>query len=526
MESGPGPPNCYQQPPPSNFWLLSIVFLTISFAAIMSTVDEILRDHLNPVEPPFENSQGDCPVPYLAPARNETQDSWPQQNPQPQAPRDRPQAKEAPTPPGPIQHNCTINIKCYVFICTANNLLSEPPNTKSTGTSKDWEKVHPLKETMWDTPILDLSWLEFQKALLCFLEKDRTHLGVHLAKLHGSRLLKWKCILFGHCVYGNKGNYIVTQDSEFSPFLKAAKAQEDSLALSYGPEDERLALEQLHAWLAANVSDFHNHCALAVLNDCIQPKANTCMAVPRRQCGSKTRWTPFDQSELTARIFGSGSGQSSTRQKELIFSHLLNQAIVYQKIQKILTMNEHVAILAKHAKLKGIHSSLRSCSSNVELIGQGPPPSSVNCSPARKLPRSPAGEGVAHTLSQLNFEHLQSPKNYHNSPPQNTHSPSISLTNTPSSNPSPAVSINRFSTLVGTHGQSVRVDRLAPSDNQALDPLTTVAHIRHWSYFQEASLSELQDMCFPLPIARQLKSSAVALVLTHVATDMVMSPEY
>ncbi|KNZ47125.1 hypothetical protein VP01_6664g2, partial [Puccinia sorghi] len=169
-----------------------------------------------------------------------------------------------------------INLEYFVFIRAANNLISIPSssNNKATGGPKDWEKVHQLKETVWETEILDWTWRQFQRAIFLFLEKDQTHLGVHLAKLEAGRLLKWKCIIFGHRVYGNKGNHIVSQDSDLNPFLEAvkesptskvtikitmtdpsksaksrvqAKAQEDSLALSYGPDEEQLILERSHA---------------------------------------------------------------------------------------------------------------------------------------------------------------------------------------------------------------------------------------------------------------------------------------
>ena len=64
----------------------------------------------------------------------------------------------------------------------------------------------------------------------------------------------------------------------------------------------------------------------------------------------------------------------------------------------------------------------------------------------------------------------------------------------------------------------------APSDPMPR-ALIELAHIRHWSYFREASISELQELRFPLPIARQLKSGAMSLELTHVARDLCHLPE-
>jgi hypothetical protein len=50
--------------------------------------------------------------------------------------------------------------------------------------------------------------------------------------------------------------------------------------------------------------------------------------------------------------------------------------------------------------------------------------------------------------------------------------------------------------------------------------LIQLAHIRHWSYFREASLTELQKRDhFPLPIARQLNTGAAMLERTHTAQE-------
>ncbi|KNZ64536.1 uncharacterized protein VP01_10187g1 [Puccinia sorghi] len=97
--------------------------------------------------------------------------------------------------------------------------------------------------------------------------------------------------------------------------------------------------------------------------------------------------------------------------------------------------------------------------SDVELVSA---PVSIHKLPAQKLPRSPSyGDGVAHTLSRLTFNHNHSPKRDSYSPPRK---------------------------VAGSRGSS------------------------------NASLTELQQLNFPLPIARQL-TRAMDLEKTHAGVD-------
>ena len=122
----------------------------------MSTVSDILNDHINGVlDPlPFENAPGNRPLPYLAPATSETQDSWlgPSQpntkhrksvklfyepnkvaSPNPAATKTRnlssapsnpsPQCRPVVNPPQPQEHKIKINIEYYFPL--------PPPTTSS-----------------------------------------------------------------------------------------------------------------------------------------------------------------------------------------------------------------------------------------------------------------------------------------------------------------------------------------------------------------------------------------------------------
>ncbi|OAV85134.1 hypothetical protein PTTG_30764 [Puccinia triticina 1-1 BBBD Race 1] len=100
---------------------------------------------------------------------------------------------------------------------------------------------------------------------------DRTIplLGAHLKSLDAQRLLQWQGIIMKHATYSAKSNAMVTSEAYFAQFAGAVmenslskvqvkismndprrtareqqqeRAQQDTLAMSYGPEDTRLAL--------------------------------------------------------------------------------------------------------------------------------------------------------------------------------------------------------------------------------------------------------------------------------------------
>lgn len=174
-------------------------------------------------------------------------------------------------------------------------------------------------------------------------------------------------------------------------------------------------------------------------------------------------------------------------------------------------------------------SLVSSASSDVELVSA---PVSIHRSPARKLPRSPSyGDGVAHTLSRLTFNRNRSPKRDSYSPPRKVagsrgSSNVISATNSTSDRghiiPTPALKM--YLPPLNDAGRHLSMDdfldhcNFAPSD-MITRGLIDLAHIRHWSYFREASLTELQRLNFPLPIARQLTRGAMDLEKTHAGVD-------
>ncbi|KNZ55553.1 hypothetical protein VP01_2651g1 [Puccinia sorghi] len=188
---------------------------------------------------------------------------------------------------------------------------------------------------------------------------------------------------------------------------------------------------------------------------------------------------------------------------------------------QIFMLNQHLLRLANHARLSFLTNSwASSTSSNVEFLAQGlqivqspenkspipscgPPPFSVNWSPVCKPLRSPAGEGVAHTLSRLHFECNCLPKHDQHSLKQNfptsggssyahssTHSPSIIMDRAP--RPDHTQDLCPLTTT----GQAMLMNEFLDFCNFAhggMMPhgLIDLAHIRNWSYFQETGTMSL-----------------------------------
>ncbi|PLW19672.1 hypothetical protein PCANC_08940 [Puccinia coronata f. sp. avenae] len=162
-----------------------------------------------------------------------------------------------------------IHINYTVF----KHAVSTPAPSKSQSKNGpiEWDKLTPPLEIVWKTPIFKWAWADFQLEVIQNLDKARNHIGEHIRVLEKDNLLKWKCALVQHQTYGVKANYIPTSNAKFHAFLEAIrlsptskilirlvmedpviqakkleleKAQNQSLALSYGPEEERAGLER------------------------------------------------------------------------------------------------------------------------------------------------------------------------------------------------------------------------------------------------------------------------------------------
>ncbi|PLW35798.1 hypothetical protein PCASD_15699 [Puccinia coronata f. sp. avenae] len=134
-------------------------------------------------------------------------------------------------------------------------------------------------QNIWKTPVVNWTWDQFKEGAMKALGQPRDHLDTHLASLDQAGMLKWKCIVVMHRLYGSTKNPFVASNDKFQPFLKAVvnnpaskviihismddpnaqaakKVQEglenETLALSYAAPEERQALAMSKERLIVN----------------------------------------------------------------------------------------------------------------------------------------------------------------------------------------------------------------------------------------------------------------------------------
>ncbi|OAV94908.1 hypothetical protein PTTG_26805 [Puccinia triticina 1-1 BBBD Race 1] len=174
-----------------------------------------------------------------------------------------------------------IQILHHVYMRTAAGQLSQAANARNppAAAAKEWERVLPRGTAVLLTDIANSNWATFKLDAVDAVDKTIPLLGAHLKSLNAQGLLKWQGIIMKHLTYSAKSNAMITTDGDFAPFVSAVlenplskvqvkitmndprraaqeqqqeRAQQDTLAMSYGPEDTRLALEQAQACLVVN----------------------------------------------------------------------------------------------------------------------------------------------------------------------------------------------------------------------------------------------------------------------------------
>ncbi|KAA1136864.1 hypothetical protein PGTUg99_001381 [Puccinia graminis f. sp. tritici] len=192
------------------------------------------------------------------------------------------------TPGSTVANNGVIRpiaIDYVLFNQTTTKQIAEVVPSRSKGPAvtpkNEWERIIPYFDTVWKAALEVWSWPQAQQCIITLLGGGRPNIDKHIRAIDEAGLLKWQCILANHGTYGSGKFYYVYSDEDFAPFVAAMvlkpkakvtiklimadprrsakdkeseKSQNDSLAMSYAPDDERLALQKVKTRLALNVS--------------------------------------------------------------------------------------------------------------------------------------------------------------------------------------------------------------------------------------------------------------------------------
>ncbi|PLW55968.1 hypothetical protein PCANC_02977 [Puccinia coronata f. sp. avenae] len=527
-----------------------------------------------------------APLPFDVPNTSETQESWlassiPNLNHRPafklffeptpgglpsQGAPSQTQSKEleqaqsllnAPSAKEPLH---PIHIDYMVYNCVAPTPLSG----KKKGTAKGWEKVTPAEDIVWKTSITDWTWAQVKAQVIDLIHIPQKHLAAHITAQDSLGTLRWFCIILNHRTYGTKSNYSVTSNADFAPFAKAvtqsptgkviikitmdnpnlrakAKAQDDNLAMNYCPDDERRALELMKTRQAVNPkADVNAGDTSAFVAD-ITVHINKWYGLDFETMRIKDPKDPkksirIDRQNIWVWAHAMQHGAPGVDLDHPPETSQFHQCEVFPHSPCSWWLNPSRDSSAGPKDLaagKTCSRKTSSASSDIKLVSGACQDTSIPHFPARNLARSPAGDGVSHTLSRLNF-------GCHHSLRRKSVSP---VHKTPGSQGSSVYPANVISIFPGTSivvqeppvtkplrplteaGRALSIDLFLAHCNFAADnmipgALIQLAHIRHWSYFREASLTDLQKRDhFPLPIARQLKTGAAMLERTHTAQE-------
>jgi hypothetical protein len=152
--------------------------------------------------------------------------------------------------PVPPEIICETPKAIHIDYVVFNRAVANPAPSRSrlSLAAKDWDKLTPTSDIVWKTPIIMWTWSEFQAEVINTLTKDRDHIGDHIITLEKANLLKWKCILVQHRVYGVKSDRTVTSDTEFHPFLEAIRMSPTSkIVIKLVMEDPVVQAKKLEA---------------------------------------------------------------------------------------------------------------------------------------------------------------------------------------------------------------------------------------------------------------------------------------
>ncbi|OAV85960.1 hypothetical protein PTTG_30166 [Puccinia triticina 1-1 BBBD Race 1] len=245
---------------------------TADVRLLQTTLEYLTMPNSNPSNPRFTLTRGTLePLPF--------------RNGSPTEPKNPIDATGTATATEPPQQPQNIHIKHCLFQRTvAGQLAMANPNTvihTKQGLAemqKHWEKVNPNGTAVLSTVVQQVTWAQFQ---LEALGKTKQHLGTHIDLMDACGLIKWQGAVKKHAVFGVGRNTVIASDADFDSYVDAIlanpnseviiwvimadprrtakereseRAQSDALAIAYGSNDDRLALERTSARVARNAS--------------------------------------------------------------------------------------------------------------------------------------------------------------------------------------------------------------------------------------------------------------------------------
>ncbi|KAA1075175.1 hypothetical protein PGT21_030507 [Puccinia graminis f. sp. tritici] len=573
--------------------------------------------------------------------------------------------------PGGTSENSTLRpiaIDYLLFHHTTSSQIAQvnPSNSKSAAVTpnKEWGKITPYFDTVWKAALEVWSWPKAQACITTLLGEGRPNLDKHIRALEEAGLLKWQCILANHGTYGSSKFYYVYSDKDFSPFVAALvlkpkskvtikitmadprrsakdkeseRSENDSLAMAYALDDERLALQKVATRLAVNpkcdtdsaartrhiveitekILDVYGGDAESMrIKDPADPQRS--LRITRNALFDWSRALVHEAKGVTTKIppqhnqlclqGHSGLHACGTARKVRQQGNQLDREArdgspcerpaeihpctgnsgrpsegptiggISGRTRDLMTRdsssvpatprqgpNLGTNAAAPGARVgrpedfitpdaagggDGSHmdtpdwvpsDSFRDSSTDLEVISAPLGRSNSHRSPARKIPRSPAGEGIAHTISRLNFDTRRDPRaNESTSPTRKLAGSSTSssfISGTPggtsesqlsaplscprSSAGGPMIPLNRDRPPLNEAGRALGMDEFLVLCNFRPDDmvprvLVGLTHIRHWDFFyRDTDVIQLQQMGFPYPIATQIINGAEALGHTH-----------
>ncbi|PLW20107.1 hypothetical protein PCASD_16634 [Puccinia coronata f. sp. avenae] len=251
-----------------------------------------------------------------------------------------PSASPAATPPAYLKSNrraimpppeptsaCVLHLDYIVYIRSVTNELSKVHSNRAPPASKDWVKSVPKQDVAWKTGMVSWNWCSFKEALIRKLDesKPKQHFGKHLTALEKDKKLQYKCIVTHHRVFGVKSHTYVSDEDGFKEFIEAVssspmskctiklvmedpgalakkiqmeKSAAENLALTYGPEEDRVALERQATQLAHN------------------PKANISSAIRVETAKQITNWV-LEKYDFTAKCLRIQDPKDASRSMRL-----------------------------------------------------------------------------------------------------------------------------------------------------------------------------------------------------------------